>query len=111
MPELDDILPSLTPPPGGLHALRERLDHRRRRAVWWVGLVPLGAAALALALLWPRAEVLSLPEDPVLLTAVPSEPVTVPAEVAASVAVARVPVEGLVWYRVGSTLPPAEPSR
>ena len=56
MPELDDILPSLTPPPGGLHALRERLDHRRRRAVWWVGVVPLGAAANLVLVQEPEIE-------------------------------------------------------
>ena len=55
MTELPDVpaLRTLEPPPGGLVALRERLDERRPR--WWLVAVPaLVVAALVLVLVRTR---------------------------------------------------------
>ena len=99
-PELD-WLPSLAPPPGGLAALRERLVRRRRR---WSVVVAIPLAATALLLVLGRVPGPARPglaaDDPVLLAAPPDAPVTVPADAAHAVAVRRVPVDGVVWYRV-----------
>jgi hypothetical protein len=60
----DDQLPDvpalrvLEPPPGGLAALRGRLDDEARPRRWWLAAIPLAAlAVLALVIVrWPRAQ-------------------------------------------------------
>lgn len=55
--QLPDVpaLRSIDPPPGGLAALRTRIDRPRRRR-WWFAAVPAVAAAALIALLVLRPE-------------------------------------------------------
>lgn len=94
---MTDWFPDLEPPPGGLRSLRARLDAPRRP--WWPALA-LVAAAVLLAILWPRPRSeLALDAGLAAVLAVPRAPVTA---VGATV-VERVPAD-VVWYRVVATV-------
>jgi hypothetical protein len=64
---MDDVLPELRPPPGGLGRLRGRLD-APRRAVWWVPVAVAAAIGLAFALRDPAPSVRAIPADAALPT-------------------------------------------
>jgi hypothetical protein len=94
---VNDWFPELEPPPDGLRALRARLDARRGR--WWPGLA-LVAAALLLAVLWPRPRAeLALDAGLAAVIAPPGAPVTA----TGGTLVERVPAD-VVWYRVVATV-------
>jgi hypothetical protein len=97
---VNDWFPELDPPPGGLRDLRARLEATRRP--WWPGLLLL-AAALLLAILWPRPRTgLQLDAGLAAWVAPPTAPVSVPPGAEATTAIERVPVD-IVWYRVAGT--------
>ena len=51
---MDELFVDLRPPPGGLEDLRARVE-RRRGIRWWIPLgSALAAAAVVLAIAWPR---------------------------------------------------------
>jgi len=51
---MDELFPELDPPPGGLHALRQRLEEPRSSSLRWAWLAPLAAAAVALIVWWTQ---------------------------------------------------------
>lgn len=112
------------PPAGGLQRLRARLDDGHRRAslgrVLWIGAAAVVAAGVAIAVSSSGVELRStspapLPGAqemlPVLaglgMAAAPDEPVSVPDEARARIAVERValPTDDVVYYWVASAEP------
>lgn len=103
-PDLHAVFPPLRPPPGGLEALRARLDRPARR---WIGpVVVAGAAAIVLGLiLWvepsPPSVALGVP------WARPPEPVQILPEARDRLAVQRIETADarVVLYRIASVPP------
>lgn len=114
----EPLFKTLDPPPGGLTALRARLDAERlrsprQRRVWAASIaVGVAAAVIVAALILspgrPPEPQLPVPDDPVLaaltLSNVGAASVQVSASNAGTIAVEPVPLptEDVVYYRVAS---------
>jgi hypothetical protein len=103
--DLRDVFRELDPPPGGLAALRARIDARSRRGRW-IALPALATAAAIVFAVVSRPAPAPLPWDPTLqslgLEAPPAEPVTLPDSRRGDTALMRVETgtPGVTFYRV-----------
>lgn len=110
MRRLDDwpeVFESIEPLPGGLRALRERIEREKRRA-WLLWLTPAVAAAVVL-MLWLRRDPPPPPEPPAALVSGASA-LPHPSAIALGLAEHDRPADGAVVFRwVDSSQPPAGP--